>query len=304
MFLLLNTTQGGPGNYLGPMAPGSGVFHAAAEDAVQAVTRNPGADFSKVLAGSMNDSTEDSRGTERSVSAESERVGSGETVQSDLNSRNTPSETVGQRTDMPGEAGSESKTGGGYYQWAWSDQALATTQSLMGGLDGLIPVLEQQGSVTGLNLDPAFPGGLPMELRSRLAAGIAAHYTNRNGLQTLTMKLNPEHLGQVDVQMQAKENHLSVRLQVSSRESETALRENIKELADAIQKQTGKFQTVDVRIDLKQGENLGRQFQEERSGNAPDDDAHGQSREENDGPPDRRDAQSTDTEPEAGIQGG
>jgi len=281
MFLFLNTPQGWPGNSLRALAPGSGVLNVSTEDAVKPAKNNAGADFSRVLAGKMDDSPENPSGTERSLS-----------------------DQVGQRAGLPGEVDGESQTGGGFHQWAWGDQALGTTQALWGGLDGLFPVTDQLVPGGGLTLDPALQKGLPLELRSRLAADIAAQYSNRNGLQTLTMKLNPEHLGQVDVQLQAKGNHLSVRLQVANREAETALRENIKELADSIQKQTGKFQQVDVRVDLKQSENLDRQAQDERSGNSRDDDTNGQTREEYGGAEDKDDTESTDTEPDAGLQGG
>jgi len=149
-------------------------------------------------------------------------------------------------------------------------------------------------------------GGIPAEIGSRLAAEIAAHYSDRNGIQTLTLKLESDHLGQIDVRLDAKGDHLTVRLLAATRESEAALRENIKELGEAIQKRTSRFQQVEVRVDLKDGEDSGQEFADEDSRQSPDRDQQEEPREEPDsgGGSLDRDTTEVETEPADGAQGG
>jgi|GEM_PF-5120834 len=99
------------------------------------------------------------------------------------------------------------------------------------------------GSHGGSNDSVGIPTGL--------ANQIAARYESHGGVQTVTLRLDPAHLGKVEVTMQAKGDHLSVRLTAGNKEAETALRNNLKELSEAIQNRTGRFSQVDIRVDVK-----------------------------------------------------
>ncbi len=140
---------------------------------------------------------------------------------------------------------------------------LAGEAGPLSGLTGLLFTAETTGVGNGTNQGIAFPDGVPADFRARLAGDIAAGFSNRNGVQTLVLKLDSDHLGQVDVRLQAKGDHLSVRLLAADREAEAALRGNIKELSESIQKRTGRFQHVEVKVELKGGEDLGRETREE-----------------------------------------
>jgi hypothetical protein len=94
-------------------------------------------------------------------------------------------------------------------------------------------------------------GDLHVMLNSRVAGAVAARFSDRGGVQNLTLKLDPGHLGRVEVQLRARGDHLAVRITATSNESEAALRENIKDLSEAIQDKTGRFQQVDVKVDLR-----------------------------------------------------
>jgi flagellar hook-length control protein FliK len=120
---------------------------------------------------------------------------------------------------------------------------------------------------------PVWQNGLPLALKTRFASEIATHYTQRGGLQTLTVKLNPEHLGRLDIQLQARDSHLEVRFLAANREAEAALRENVKELTDTIQKQSGRFQQVEVRVEVKPNENLANRSRDGESGHSRSDDS-------------------------------
>ena len=120
--------------------------------------------------------------------------------------------------------------------------------------------------------NPAVSGTevIPADVRARLAGDIASQFTNRNGMQTLTLQLEPDHLGKVEVRMLAKGDQLSVRLLAENREAETALRHNLKELTDAIQEKTGKYQQIDVRVELKAQDESGAKNTGQKT---PNDDA-------------------------------
>ena len=67
----------------------------------------------------------------------------------------------------------------------------------------------------------------------------------------MTLLLNPEHLGQVEIQFTGRDDQLSVVIQASGKEAEQALRDGVKELADGIVERTGRWQQVDIRIENK-----------------------------------------------------
>jgi flagellar hook-length control protein FliK len=88
-------------------------------------------------------------------------------------------------------------------------------------------------------------------IQSRLAGEIAARFSDQNGVQNLSLKLNPDHLGKVEVTLIAKGGQLSVQITAGNRDAEAALRENLRDLTDAIQHKNGRFQQVEVKVDLK-----------------------------------------------------
>jgi flagellar hook-length control protein FliK len=82
--------------------------------------------------------------------------------------------------------------------------------------------------------------------------------------EKLTIRLNPEKLGQVDVQFLARGNQLEVVVTASGREAEQALREGVKELTEAIADKSTRFQQVEIRIENRgqeQDKNDNRQDQ-------------------------------------------
>lgn len=137
---------------------------------------------------------------------------------------------------------------------------------------------------------------VPVEVRARLAADIAAGFTERGGVQTLSLKLEPGHLGKVEVRLQATGDHLSVKITAASKESEAALRENIRDLGDAIQEKTGRFQTVDVRVNLKsEGDSGRRDAADETSGQS------GEKSSGEDAEPNEQDQENRDRKDDSGF---
>ncbi len=147
-------------------------------------------------------------------------------------------------------------------------------------LPGFLAAIEPFGMLNFSGPALGVMEAIPVDSPSGMASEIVAQFTDRNGMQTLTLKLDPEHLGRVEVRLQAKGDQLSVRLLADNREAETALRQNIKELTDAIQEKTGKYQQVDVRVELKSQENSGQKSTEQEK---PGDEARQQAGKESQG---------------------
>ena len=129
---------------------------------------------------------------------------------------------------------------------------LAGALSSWGGLPAMVPMGHPLGLANTPVAGIAPSAGMPPEGVAGLAAEIATGYSGKNGVQTLTVNLEPEHLGRVEVRLLAKGDHLSVRLMASNPEAESALRENIKDLTEAIQVRTGRYQQMEVRVELRE----------------------------------------------------
>ena len=102
----------------------------------------------------------------------------------------------------------------------------------------------------------------PTQVRSQVVRHLATGLTPGSGSEKVNIQLNPEALGQVDVEFTAHGDRLSVVITASSGEAEQALREGVRELTDAIMDKAARFQSVDVKVDVRDGQ---EQKQESRS---------------------------------------
>jgi hypothetical protein len=301
MHLLLNVTGGGSAVTSESDFPAEGNPSPAERGSPFEVSR-----FSRLLAGQLAGSQRDEFGTEQTSARDDPRgrqVEPDQEADTPVSARSCSNDNPDQ---APGAGAVKQSNEDGPLPWSASNEALVGAFEPWGGLAGLLQINQTAGFGNGTILDLAGSGGIPAEIGSRLAAEIAAHYSDRNGIQTLTLKLESEHLGQVDVRLDAKGDHLTVRLLAATRESEAALRENIKELGEAIQKRTSRFQQVEVRVDLKDGEDSGQDLADEDSRQSPDRDQHGETREDPDSQGDslNRDTNEVETEPDDRAQGG
>ena len=71
--------------------------------------------------------------------------------------------------------------------------------------------------------------------------------------QKLTIQLHPESLGQVDAELNASQDRLSLVLRASTPEAANALRANMRELTENIIERATRFQHVDIRVELRDG---------------------------------------------------
>ena len=195
---------------------------------------------------------------------------------------------------------------GTFGQVLGNDGSIAATFESWVGLANLLQIMEPTVPLNGPVQDSSLSGGVPAEFQSRLAEDIAANFSDRNGVQTITLKLEADHLGQVDVRLQAKADHLTVRLLADTLESEAALRGNMKELSEAIQKRVGRFQHVEVRVDLKGSEDPGKEYADDDPRHSPDRDPRGDGRQdpEAESGPENPITTEMETAPENRVQGG
>jgi flagellar hook-length control protein FliK len=89
--------------------------------------------------------------------------------------------------------------------------------------------------------------------------------------QQVTLKLNPESLGQVDLHFSAKGDHLTVTMTATSAAAEAALREGVDDLTESIMRRGERFQTVEIRVEQREGQGPSRENragEERREGQA------------------------------------
>lgn len=88
-------------------------------------------------------------------------------------------------------------------------------------------------------------------VRSQVIQQVAAQARPAGGVETVTLQLNPEHLGQVEIRFSGRDDQLQVVITASGTDAERALREGVRELADGIVERSGRWQQVDVKVELK-----------------------------------------------------
>ncbi|MCK9997088.1 MAG: flagellar hook-length control protein FliK [Candidatus Krumholzibacteria bacterium] len=216
------------------------------------------------------------------------------------------SEVQGNHDHDQGSSSGKPVQDGGTPPIADGEGTLAGSLGSLGLLTGLLQGADPMGITNGTAPHFDMTEGLPADFRARLAGDIAAGFSNRNGIQNLVLKLDSDHLGQVDVRLQAKGDHLSVRLMAADRESEAALRGNIKELSEAIQKRTGRFQHIEVRVDLKDNQETGKEPAEEEGSHSSKRDSQEDNREDSGprGEPENPNTAEFEPEPDVRVQGG
>lgn len=89
------------------------------------------------------------------------------------------------------------------------------------------------------------------QIRSQVVRELAASLDGGIGNEKITLHLNPEKLGQVEIQFTARGNDLNVVITATGREAEHALREGIKELAEGIADKSMRWQQVDIKVEQR-----------------------------------------------------
>jgi len=89
------------------------------------------------------------------------------------------------------------------------------------------------------------------KIRGQVIRELSSQMDGRIGQEKITLTLNPEKLGQVEIQFLVKDNDLNIVISASSTEAEQAIREGIKELSDGIADKSGRWNQVDIKVDQR-----------------------------------------------------
>jgi len=99
----------------------------------------------------------------------------------------------------------------------------------------------------------AIGNAVARDIRAQVVRHVTNHVRDITGQEKVVIKLNPESLGQIELNFESREDRLSVVISASSPEAEVALRENLKDLTDRIVERSARFSHVDVRVEVKEG---------------------------------------------------
>ncbi|MFH2050852.1 MAG: flagellar hook-length control protein FliK [bacterium] len=70
--------------------------------------------------------------------------------------------------------------------------------------------------------------------------------------QKVTIELRPDHLGKVEIEFRGENDRLEVRIQASTPAAAQALSENLRELTESIKDRAARYQSVDIRVEVKE----------------------------------------------------
>lgn len=108
-------------------------------------------------------------------------------------------------------------------------------------------------------------------IRQQVITQLASSLDGKVGQEKVVLQLNPEKLGQVEIQLAAKGNDLTVVITASNGEAEHSIREGIRELAEGIADKSTRWQQVDIKVeqrgqdqDKNETRNDGRRDQQRR----------------------------------------
>lgn len=114
---------------------------------------------------------------------------------------------------------------------------------------------------------------LAASVRRQVSARVVEHLRNEMAGEKLTLRLNPEKLGQVEIRFEALDDRLTITMSAESRPAEQALQEGSRELADSIGDKSARFNLVDVRVDHGR-QDQGRQEARQQDGRRERDSQH------------------------------
>jgi len=115
----------------------------------------------------------------------------------------------------------------------------------------------------------------PRQVRAQVISQVGFRVPNVTGQERLTVNLNPESLGQVEVTFEPKGDRLLVSIVASNAAAAVALQDDVQDLTDRIAERSGRFNQVEIKIEVKDGadarsDNKENDKNEERQGQKRD----------------------------------
>ncbi len=112
-------------------------------------------------------------------------------------------------------------------------------------------VRRPQGEFQVAQTQTSANAGTARGVRHQVVQHLAGRLDSISGQQQMTIKLNPESLGQIELHFESQGDRLTVSISASTPEAETALRENLKDLTDRVVERSARFSQVDIRVEIK-----------------------------------------------------
>jgi flagellar hook-length control protein FliK len=86
-------------------------------------------------------------------------------------------------------------------------------------------------------------------IRSQVTQKVMENLKNEIGQEKLTIRLNPEKLGQVEILFQAQGDNLNIVMNAGGSEAEKALQEGVRELSESIADKSPRWNVVEIRVE-------------------------------------------------------
>ena len=97
------------------------------------------------------------------------------------------------------------------------------------------------------------------EIRGQVLSRVVEHLQEEIGKEKLTIRLNPEKLGQVEVFFEAQGDKLNITMSGSGKEAEQAIQEGTKELAENISDRSQRWNLVEIRVENRSQDQQSKQ---------------------------------------------
>ncbi len=100
-------------------------------------------------------------------------------------------------------------------------------------------------------------------IRSQVLNRVVEHLQEEMGKEKLTIRLNPEKLGQVEIIFQTQGDQLNITMNSSGQEAQQAIQEGARELAESITEKSPRFNLVEIKVEGRAQDNQTKQDQRE-----------------------------------------
>jgi len=103
------------------------------------------------------------------------------------------------------------------------------------------------------------PSPLKRSIRGQVLNRVVEHLQEEIGKEKLTIRLNPEKLGQVEVLFQTQGDQLNITINSAGREAEMAIKEGARELSENIADRSQRWNLVEIRVENRNQEQQSKQ---------------------------------------------
>jgi len=100
---------------------------------------------------------------------------------------------------------------------------------------------------------------LHQHIRAQVSRQVVDHLRSEMAGQRLTLRLNPEELGQVEINFHALDDKLTISMNAEGKQAQAALKDGARDLADNIGEKSSRFSMVEVRVETRGQQDQSRQ---------------------------------------------